>query len=130
MEQRVIDLTNRTRERNGLQLLGTDDALTQAATKHSEWLARTGQISHAGAGGSSPRERIMDEGFVGGWTGENIYVWIGYVGSRDLAEEAMSWWMNSPAHRTNILREEYDRLGVGVVRRGERTYITQNFGGK
>lgn len=128
--ERVFELTNRERERRGLQPLKADDALVRAATKHSEWLINTGRLSHTGAGGSSPRERIIDEGFVGGWTGENIYMWVGYTGGQDLAEVAVRWWMGSPAHRRNILKGEYDRLGVGVVQRGQRTYITQNFGGR
>jgi uncharacterized protein YkwD len=35
--------------------------------------------------------------------------------------------MDSSSHRANILNKSYDRVGVGIVRRGGRTWITQLF---
>lgn len=41
--------------------------------------------------------------------GENI------AGGQVSAQQAMRDWMNSPGHRENILRPEYDKLSVGLV---------------
>lgn len=41
--------------------------------------------------------------------GENI------AGGQVSAEQAMRDWMNSPGHRENILRPEYDKMSVGFV---------------
>jgi uncharacterized protein YkwD len=36
-------------------------------------------------------------------------------------------FMNSSAHRKNILRGQYRKIGVGVVRGGGRTWVTVVF---
>ena len=53
--------------------------------------------------------------------GENIA-----AGQRS-PEEVMQAWMNSAGHRENILRAEYDKIGVGVVESGGRLYWVQLF---
>ena len=35
--------------------------------------------------------------------------------------------MNSPGHRENILRGEWDDISVGIAIDGDRVYATQNF---
>src|SRR6185369_5574079 len=35
--------------------------------------------------------------------------------------------MNSPPHKANILRPEFTTIGVGVVRKGDSIYVTQDF---
>ncbi len=43
------------------------------------------------------------------------------------AENAHHGLMNSPPHRANILGRDYNSIGIGAVRKGEITYITEDF---
>ncbi len=57
-----------------------------------------------------------------GWTvaGENV----GYAGSAAQLQQA---WMNSAAHRANILDTDYNAVGIGYVKVGTRVWATQVF---
>jgi len=62
--------------------------------------------------GTSVVDRIRATGYLdsaGSWgVGENIG-WGFTTGA-----EAVTWWMNSPGHRANILQSDFTHLGVGV----------------
>jgi uncharacterized protein YkwD len=49
------------------------------------------------------------------------------VGVGDTVKVVHRALMDSSSHRANILNKSYDRVGVGIVRRGGRTWITQLF---
>ena len=44
-------------------------------------------------------------------------------------EQVHSMFMNSPAHRDNIVNGRYDRIGTGVAQAGGRLYVVQVFAG-
>ena len=54
------------------------------------------------------------------WVGENV----GYGPDWRRVQVA---FMNSPAHRSNILDRDYSQIGIGVVVRNGRVWITQVF---
>jgi hypothetical protein len=54
------------------------------------------------------------------WVGENV----GYGPSWSSVETA---FMNSPAHRSNILDRDYTQIGIGVVVKNGRVWVTQVF---
>jgi uncharacterized protein YkwD len=63
--------------------------------------------------------------------GENAY----YGSPNPTPYQAVSWWMNSPGHRANILNPDLSELGVGVVQGNPSPYsypstgtFVQNFG--
>jgi len=39
----------------------------------------------------------------------------------------MTNWMNSEGHRKNILSTNFESIGVGVYKAGNRVYATQEF---
>ena len=41
--------------------------------------------------------------------------------------EVVRLWMKSDGHRTVMLRREYDVIGVGVVRDGEKWLVVAQF---
>jgi uncharacterized protein YkwD len=55
----------------------------------------------------------------------------GTVGNGEIAQAAVDSWMNSPEHRRNILRPQWDDMGIGVYilenSRETAIYVTQNF---
>jgi uncharacterized protein YkwD len=117
-EQRVIELTNANRRQAGCPDLVNNNKLHAAALAHSKDMAVNNYFSHTGLNGSSPGERIADQGYrFRGWA-ENIAA--GYR----TPESVVEGWMNSPGHRANILNCSLREIGVGFY----QFYWTQNFG--
>jgi hypothetical protein len=105
-------------------LAGNDDLIT-AARDHSEWMNDNDQFSHD-EGNKDPGDRMTDAGYVfsGNWTwGENIAARFESRNINDaLATELIVQShadlfidKNYPGrgHRTNILSEDFQEIGVG-----------------
>jgi len=102
-----------------------DDKLAEVARQHSEDMAQNGFFSHQGSDGSNPALRTSKAGIQWRCTGENI------AKVSDVAQ-AERLFMDEPKfqenHRSNILKPEYTRVGVGIARgRDGSLYITQEF---
>ncbi len=67
-------------------------------------------LGFAGSDGSSASNRISRSGFSWQSIAENVAAGQANVG------EAMTSWINSPGHRTNLMGD-YKFLGVGYARR-------------
>ncbi|MCU4652605.1 CAP domain-containing protein [Roseibacterium sp. SDUM158016] len=94
------------RAQNGIvRPLGYSPALQAAAETHAEYLSRTGNFSHAGPGGSTPRSRAARAGYRSCLTAENIA-----RGQPDI-RSVVAEWMNSPGHRANILNAQVTQYG-------------------
>ena len=102
--------------------LGWNEKLKDAATLSSYDNAKTGKKSHVGTDGSNVASRASAVGYSGG-VGENIYWGYNSVAS------SMSWWMNSAAHCSNIMRADYYALGASCVQGNDGySHFTQVFG--
>jgi len=108
--------------------------LIDAAHKHSAWMLSTDTFSHTGAGGSNPGARMKAEGYSGSTWGENIAItWgNGKVPSQSVVDGLETGLFKSAGHRTNILKDSYKEIGVGIEA-GEYNgstgvTATQNFG--
>ena len=107
----LLGAHNTIRAANGLSAFGSNGALDSAARAHAEWMVRN-SVGHTGAGGSSPAQRIFGAGFPwggGAMVGENVA-----AGQKTIAE-VMTGWMNSTAHRSNILNPGFTQIGAGYV---------------
>lgn len=120
-EQTLVQLANAERAKQGLPSLEIDERLTTIARKHSELMARRGSLSHQLSGEPTVRERVASTGMRFNFSGENVA-----YDSRG-AESAHRGLMNSPHHRENILRQQFNVIGIGAVRQGGILYVTQNF---
>jgi uncharacterized protein YkwD len=113
-------LVNDQRRQNGVAALEVDPGVTNAATKHSNNMARTGIFSHV-IDGKGPADRLRDENISFTAYDENIYSsWCQKSGRsaydvHDFAQEAVSGWMNSPGHRANILNPDFTHTGIGIA---------------
>jgi uncharacterized protein YkwD len=106
--------------------LNVNASLMSSARRHSTDMAVNNFVSHTGSDGSTAWQRMQWAGYVGRWGGENIY-----GGSNTSPEQAFTWWMNSTAHRDNILGIYYRDVGVGYAYCSTGTYrnaYTINFG--
>ncbi|WP_017307200.1 CAP domain-containing protein [Spirulina subsalsa] len=122
--QRLLDLTNTERQKQGLNNLTLVLELTQAAQNHAEDMAQNNYFSHTGLNGSSVGDRARAVGYNWNYVGENIA-----RGHRS-ATSVMEGWMNSQGHRENILNPNYTEIGFGVSsdRNSEENYWVQVFG--
>lgn len=125
---RVVELTNAERARQGVEPLGSERRLERVAGDHSSEMAALDYFSHESPtpGHRTPFDRLRRAGVAYTHAGENIAYYQGYS-SRNLAPRVVADWMNSPGHRANILDPHYECIGVGVATEGDRIYVTQVF---
>ncbi len=125
--ERVVEIVNAERWANGqLPPLKQVDVLDSAAGTHSANMALRDFFAHCDLDtGDSPWDRMVAAGYTGySSAGENIAA--GYSSP----ESAMSAWMNSPGHRSNILSTGYREIGVGYdYQSGDQGNIRMDVGG-
>lgn len=127
---RVLELTNQFRAKNGLAPLMLNPELITAAQNHSQDMALRDYFAHTSPiNGSTFDSRARSLGYVGSYMGENIAV--GY----STPEQVVQTWINSSGHRANLLNPNYKELGIGYYYLGNDTgkvnynyYWTQVFG--
>jgi hypothetical protein len=119
-ESQLVDLINRSRAQQGLPPYSVDSRLTEAARKHTELMVKNGELSHQFAGEPALDIRFSNESLPSDREGENIDLNQTISGAHDAL-------MESPPHRANILDPEFNSIGVGVVRSGDKIYVTEDF---
>jgi uncharacterized protein YkwD len=119
-EQQLVQLLNQERSRAGLPSLHVDDRLRQAARDHSRLMADRHQLSHLLSGEDRLPNRLAATGIRFNNDAENV----AYDNS---IEGAHAGLMHSPPHRANILGPKYNAVGIGVVRRGDVLWVTEDF---
>jgi uncharacterized protein YkwD len=121
-EYQLFDLTNAARVQHQLSILTWDEHVRGTARKHSSDMAVNNYFDHTNLEGESPFDRMKEDDVRFHLAGENLA--YGQFSSI-FAHEGL---MNSLGHRKNILREDYEYLGVGVAFNDEsQPYYTQNF---
>jgi Cysteine-rich secretory protein family len=118
--RRVFDLTNQDRLQRKLPALRWDGALAAAAQAHAERMVREGTLSHRYPGEPELLERAASAGAHFRAITENVAMGP----NPDSIERE---WMQSTAHRTNILDPKMDAIGVAVMRRGGYFYAVEDF---
>ncbi len=110
-ESRIINLINQERQKQGLSPLQPDSQLTEVARAKAQDMSRYQPPAHYSPtlGGDEfaqlnnaniPYENAVANIFWGN-------------GKQYTPEEAVTWWMNSPGHRANILNPNMTHIGVG-----------------
>jgi uncharacterized protein YkwD len=120
VERQVFALINAERNRNGLTELEWSDSLAAVARLHSEDMATAKFFSHRGSDGSMVDDRADRLG-LGVWRsiGENIAYMRGFD---DPAALAVEKWLESTAHRKNLLGPNWKESAVGVSVTDDGTY--------
>ncbi len=110
----TLCLLNEERAARGLLPLTPEAALEAAATNYSQAMVQHRFFGHVSPGGQTITDRLAS--YVASAssyaTGENL-AW----GEGALATPAaiVKGWMASPGHRDNILSQNFDEIGVGIV---------------
>ena len=95
------------RAQNGIvRPLGYSPALQAAAESHAQYMNRTGNFSHRGAGGSRLQNRLRQAGYQFCRASENIA-----AGQTNLGR-VLNDWMASRGHRANILDARVTQYGL------------------
>ncbi|PER14245.1 CAP domain-containing protein [Bacillus cereus] len=118
-EQRVVELTNAERAKQGLPALKIDTELSKVARIKSEDMQKNNYFDHNSPTYGSPFDMMKKFGISYTSAGENI------AQGQRTPEEVVQAWMNSAGHRANILNNGFTHIGVGYVESGN--YWTQQF---
>ncbi|TMN22208.1 hypothetical protein FFL34_08755 [Lentibacillus cibarius] len=115
----VIKLTNRERNKQGLPALKTDKQLSRVARNKSMDMKQKNYFSHKSPTYGSPFDMMKQFDVTFQSAGENI------ARGQRTPEQVVEGWMNSKAHRNNILNDSFTHIGVGFTKEGN--YWTQMF---
>ena len=125
-ERVAFEMLNQKRAENGLKALVWSDELEAIARRHSQDMADNKYFSHRGLDGAMVSDRADRTGLTK-WRsiGENIAYNRGY---KDPIEMAVKLWMESTAHRHNLLTADWRESAVGVAMAADGSYyFTQIF---
>ncbi len=122
----VIEYTEEARVGEGGQPLAENEVLNAAAQAKAEDMAARGYFAHVGPDGEQPWVWLERQGYEYVYAGENLAV--RFNDSRDVVDA----WMASPTHRANIVKANYEEIGVGLAegtyKGGPATFVVQYFG--
>lgn len=107
--QKVVELTNKERQKQGLAPLEYNSVLSISATKKAQDMFKSNYWAHVSPTGTTPWDFFKNEQYRYSVAGENL--------AKDFADTdtMIKAWMNSPTHRANILSDKYLQIGIGVV---------------
>jgi hypothetical protein len=108
----ILSAVNSARAGAGRRPLSLQSDLSAVAYRWSQHMAASGTLAH--------NPSLTRQVTHWRWVGENV----GYGPDWHAVEVA---FMNSPGHRSNILDSDYSQIGIGVVIRGDRVWVTQVF---
>ncbi len=101
--------TNEARAEAGLGELEINAQLSEAAFKKAQNMFAEQYWAHVSPSGTQPWKWFADAGYNYSFAGENL------AKNYPTAEATVNAWMNSPTHRDNVLKEEYEDVGFAVV---------------
>jgi uncharacterized protein YkwD len=125
----LFNALNKERSARGLTSLNINADLNNAANMKSRDMLNRDYFEHY-AYGLTPWDFMKNSGYDYLYAGENL--------AMDFAttEGMVKAWMNSPAHKENILNPDFKEIGIGVVKGAyteknlthESTVVTTMFG--
>lgn len=118
--EKVVELVNKEREKRGKNALSVDDTLMDVADTRAEEIVS--KFAHTRPDGTSCFTAFDEAGIDDSIkAGENI------ARGQTSPGEVMENWMNSSGHRANILEDEFNYIGVSVVKSSGTYYWVQDF---
>lgn len=109
-QQRILRWTNEFRAKSSLPPLAFDTKLVQAAWEQCRNCYHLGTLTHWGADGSGPWDRIAKFGYSYRSCSENA-AWFPWAATE---RDAVDGWIGSPPHRANLLGDWAD-LGAARI---------------
>ena len=109
----ILEKINQARKANGKKALAYNEKLELAAQNQANIMAKAGILSHELDG--KLRQRVTIVGYQGA-VGENL------AGGQATLEEAIEGWLNSPAHRSALLSDNFNEFGLAFARSTKGKY--------
>jgi uncharacterized protein YkwD len=109
---------NQVRLDAGLALYRRSSNLNIAAQRHADDVAAHGFADpgdvHLGSDGTHEQERVAETGYAAWtWNGGGLIV-DENMATYDTIEASMEFFLDSTAHRNNVLSSQYREIGIGV----------------
>ncbi|MEX1262773.1 MAG: CAP domain-containing protein [Actinomycetota bacterium] len=117
MRRTLLSLTNSARRSHGVHALDLNWRLSRDALQHSRRMAESHTVFH-----TTNLYRLIRPWHPSIW-GEN-------VGMGSTVTRVQRLFMHSSAHRSNILRSRFSKVGIGALRRGGNLWVTVVFYGR
>lgn len=128
VEQNIYNIVNQERAKAGLSSLSYNSTMEKYARIKSQDMGDNNYFSHEDLSGNLITKKMIADGVSYNAWGENIaYIGGSSIDAETLARKFMTNWMNSSGHRANILSTNFDSIGVGVYKIGNKVYATQEF---
>ena len=122
LAEQIFILTNNEREKEGLEELEYNEKLQDAADTRAKECAD--RFSHTRPNGTSCHTIVADLDYK--VTGENLVKADKPIAT---AQTLVQAWMDSEAHRDNILLKDFTSMAVGVYETDDMVYAVQIFMG-
>jgi len=121
-ERTMLEMINRERTRAGLEPLVFDERIAAVAREHSRDMLRNRYFAHVSPTRGDLSARIARAGLA-----DTARSFTENIAANRSLREAHEGLMNSPGHRKNIMDPLAERVGIGIVRRGDDILVTQDF---
>jgi len=122
LAEQIFILTNNEREKEGLEELEYNEKLQDAADTRAKECAE--RFSHTRPNGTSCHTVVADLDYK--VTGENLVKADKPIAT---AQTLVQAWMDSEAHRDNILLKDFTSMAIGVYETDDMVYAVQIFMG-
>ena len=107
-EQKMLEMVNSERKNVRLNSLSFSENLAKVARAHCTDMFERGYFSHYTPEGLSPFDRMLQANITFNYAGENLAL-------APNTELAMRGLMQSPGHKANMLSQNFNRVGIGVI---------------
>lgn len=113
LQQAMLRSINSHRQAHGLAAYGLDSDLIELAQAHAQDMLSRGYFAHTTPEGVTLDDRFAQKGLNISWTGENIQ--RNNKGKDNAVSYALNWWLGSYIHRSNLLHQHFNQIGIGVI---------------
>lgn len=114
--EELLNLINAKREENGLIKLQTLPRLEEIAKLKSEDMVKNNYFAHESPTYGNPFDMMKNFGITYKTAGENL-------AGNSTIERAFNSWMESEAHKQNILSNAYNYVGIGITPSEKYGYV-------
>jgi hypothetical protein len=122
----LLKKTNEYRIKNGKKELVLNEKLSKAALEKAKFMFQKNFWAHTSPDGTEPWYFVLNQGYDYSFAGENL------ARNFNSSSEVVNAWINSSSHRENLISDNYDEIGFGVVNGVldgyETTLVVQFFG--
>lgn len=127
-EARILELINEQRVNNKLLAYKLNNKLVNSANAKGSDMISKGYWSHFSPSGQSPWTLIRNAGYSYKFAGENL------AKDYSSSENVVTGWINSPAHKANLLSTKYKEIGISVkkgnIQGKETILVVAQFGSR